>query len=75
MNTSQVSRMAALIEAGDIIAENFISSKFLPVARYLRVKANLSFTCKLLRITVSFLLKNGSLICRNLLNVSSFMRK
>jgi hypothetical protein len=32
MNTSQVSRIAALIEAGDIIAENFISSKFLPVA-------------------------------------------
>jgi hypothetical protein len=52
INTSHISRMAALIGAGDIIAENFISSKFLPVARYLSVKANLSFTGKLLHISV-----------------------
>lgn len=67
MSTSQVSIIAVLIVAGDITAENFKSSKFLPVAKYLNVNANLSFAGMHSLMFVSCLRINGSTNCSNLL--------
>jgi len=44
---------------GEMVTENFISSKTRPVARNLKVNVNLSSTDKESLITVSFLVKYG----------------
>jgi len=44
---------------GEMVTENFISSKARPVARNLKVNANLSSTDKKSLLTVSFLVKYG----------------
>jgi hypothetical protein len=44
---------------GEMVTENFLSSKVRPVARNLKVNTNLSSTDKESLLTVSFLVKYG----------------
>ena len=50
---------------GEMVTENFISSKARPVARNLKVNANLSSTDKESLITVSFLVKYRVIFLRS----------
>jgi hypothetical protein len=59
---------------GEMINENFISSKPHPVARNLKVNANYSSTNKESLITVSFLVKYRVIFLSSSLKSCSFMQ-
>jgi len=60
------------MDEGEMVTENFIISKTRPVARNLKVKANLSSTDKESLITVSFLVKYGVIFLSSSLQSLSF---